>query len=87
VCVRTKLGEQNPDAFYDATVAAYLPPTWGSGEGEGVDEALWRVVFDHPMITPQVLCTNLRQSAFLIGGDIANAKNELDDECRFCMRL
>ena len=52
VRVSTKLGQGSVDSYFNATVAAYLPPTWGTGVGE---QALWRVVFDHPCITPQDL--------------------------------
>ena len=57
VRVRTMLGAQNSEMFENATVAAYLPPTWQPGGGvEGpAEEALWRVAFDHPYITPQDL--------------------------------
>jgi hypothetical protein len=54
VRVCTKLGEGSSDAYFNATVGAYLPPTWRAGGSVG-EEALWRVVFDHPGITPQDL--------------------------------
>ena len=51
VRVRTQLGEEASDVLFNATVAAYLPPAL---EGGGKVQALWRVMFDHPYITPQV---------------------------------